>query len=49
MRNNRALGDKFVKFGMVLGMGGVFANKFKMATKTTMKTNKCRPNISARF
>ena len=23
--NNRALGDKFLKFGMVLGMGSVFS------------------------
>ena len=23
--NNRALGDKFLKFGMVLGMGTVFS------------------------
>ena len=61
--NNRALNDKFLKFGMVLGMGIVFFKihrkqngrdlwcplkvKFKMAAKTTMKTNKC--NISARF
>ena len=41
--NNRALGDKFVKFGMVLGMGIVFsksiANKMGATSDELQRSN----------
>ena len=60
IQNNRALGDKFLKFGMMLGMGSVFskfiANKMDVTSmevkfKMAAKTNgkTNKCNISARF
>ena len=54
IQNNRTLGDKFLKFGMVLGMGGVFskfiANKMGVTSievkfKMAAKTTRKRINV----